>query len=282
MLAISYIHVRKMHSQHSIERITMYKILTIPAFNDNYIWMIVNTSTQRCSVVDPGQAQPVLKMCASENLLIESILITHHHADHQGGVAELLQSSYVVENCQVYGPKNENIKQCSHPVSSETTPEINTLGLLFNVIDVPGHTAGHVAYSGNDWLFCGDTLFSGGCGRLFEGTASQMWNSLNKFAQLNDRTQVFCAHEYTQSNLAFALAVEPNNSDLIAYNEEVSNKRRQNQPTIPSTIAQEKRINPFLRCMEPSVISAANSRSQSSLTTPEAVLAEIRLWKDNF
>lgn len=260
----------------------MYKIITIPAFNDNYIWMVVNTSTQHCLVVDPGQAQPVLTQCAADNLHIDSILITHHHPDHQGGVRQLLDSDFTSAETKVFGPSNETIHQCSHPVSSHSTPTINTLGLEFTVLDVPGHTAGHVAYAGNGWLFCGDTLFSGGCGRLFEGTAAQMWESLSQLMQLPDNTQVYCAHEYTQSNLAFALAVEPNNADLIAYNNEVSVKRRQDIPTIPSTIGLEKRINPFLRCAQTDVINSASNRAAKPLTTPTEVLAQVRAWKDVF
>lgn len=260
----------------------MYKILTIPAFNDNYIWMIVNTNTQHCTIVDPGQAQPVLRQCEADNLQIESILITHHHADHQGGVRELLNSRFALETCTVFGPENERIKDRTQAVSATLTPHINTLGLSFDVIDVPGHTAGHVAYYGNQWLFCGDTLFSGGCGRLFEGTPAQMWQSLSKLCALPDNTEVYCAHEYTQSNLAFAAAVEPENEALTSYIRSVAQCRSQGLPTIPSNIKQEKQINPFLRCAEPSVQLIASQRANKPLSTPEQVLAEIRAWKDNF
>lgn len=260
----------------------MYKILTISAFSDNYIWMIVNTESQLCTVVDPGQAEPVLTACKEHNLRIESILITHHHADHQGGVPALLNSDFATEHCSVFGPVNENIRHCTQPVCSANTPTISTLGLSFEVIDVPGHTAGHVAYYGNGWLFCGDTLFSGGCGRLFEGTPAQMWESLSKFMALADDTQVFCAHEYTQSNLAFALAVEPDNTQLQQYAEQVANKRIQGLATIPSNLALEKQINPFLRCNQASVIQAANHRANSALHSAAEVLAEIRAWKDVF
>ncbi len=222
----------------------MLHVIPIPAFNDNYIWLIKNSHNHQAAVVDPGDAKPVLDYCQQHDITLCAILITHHHSDHTGGIADLVKHY----NIPVYGPAHENIPHCDHKLNENDQIVIEKIDQLkLKVFDIPGHTSGHIAYYGNDWLFCGDTLFAGGCGRLFEGTAKQMHQSLAKLKVLPFNTKVFCAHEYTQANLAFALTIEPNNFDLQQRIDEVNQLRQQQQPTIPSTIAIELKTNPFLR-----------------------------------
>ena len=233
-------------------------------------------------VVDPGDAAPVLAALDAQGLALAAILVTHHHTDHVGGLAGLrsrLQGP-------VYGPARESIPQPCVPLTDGDS--IQALGLDFQVIDVPGHTAGHIAYflrsPGNDQapvLFCGDTLFSGGCGRLFEGTPTQMHRSLGRLAELPGDTRVCCAHEYTESNLRFALAVEPGNAALADYARSCRRLRAQGLPTLPSRIALEQAINPFMRCDAPEVIAAAQARGAADSSGP-AVLASLRAWKNGF
>lgn len=246
----------------------------IPAFHDNYIWLFRNPENSFCTVVDPGDAKPVIDFLKKENLTLDTILITHHHPDHIGGVSALKQAF----DTQVYGP--ETITEVTHPVRDGEQITLRTSGTAFTVTAVPGHTLDHLAYHNEDWLFCGDTLFSGGCGRLFEGEAEQLYASLNQLKNLHDSIQVFCAHEYTEANLRFAQVVEPNNTAIQAHLDKVKN--RKGKPSLPSTIGKEKAINPFLRCEEPAVIEAAENHSQTQLPTPEQVFATLRRWKDNF
>lgn len=258
-------------------------VTAIKAFNDNYIWAISNKNNAHIALVDPGDALVCLEYLQTNKLILSAILITHHHSDHVGGVAKLLE--YAKEKAwsvTVYGPAAENIAQLDITLKEDDTVTLPELNCQFSVLDLPGHTKGHIAYYDNNKVFCGDTLFSGGCGRLFEGTPLQMHHSLTKLANLATNTLIYCAHEYTQANLAFALAVEPNNNDLHNYTEQVKVKRQQNHATIPTNIALELQINPFLRCHEQTIKLAAQSYSKKNQVDESDVFAAIRAWKDNF
>ncbi|MFC5473958.1 hydroxyacylglutathione hydrolase [Paraherbaspirillum soli] len=253
-------------------------VLAVPAFNDNYLWLIHDG--RHAAVVDPGDAAPILDALARHNLTLTAILLTHHHADHVGGVQTLLQSFKV----PVFGPDSEAIAGVSQPLSEGDTADIPQLGLHLSVLDVPGHTSGHIAYVAAEqhWLFCGDTLFAGGCGRLFEGTPTQMTDSLAKLSALQDDTLVFCAHEYTLSNLRFALAVEPDNAKLIARIAAEQAKRDRNQPTVPSTIGLENATNPFLRYRQATIIANLQSAGRLEAADPVSAFAALREWKNTF
>ncbi|MDW5444965.1 hydroxyacylglutathione hydrolase [Polaromonas sp. SM01] len=280
-------------------------LIPIPAFNDNYLWLLHDG--RRALVVDPGDAQPVLRVLQENGLQLESILVTHHHADHTGGVDELREAT----GAKVVGPARESIPEPFQRLQDGDT--VRALDLNFQVIDVPGHTAGHIAYylaptlsasrdalppegahpawggpapdglalDSRPLLFCGDTLFSGGCGRLFEGTPAQMLASLDRLAALPGNTRVCCTHEYTLSNLRFALAVEPDNIELIGYHARCASLRDQGQPTLPTTVAQELLINPFLRTRQATVMAAAR-RFDPAAHDDNTVFAAIRQWKNQF
>ena len=250
----------------------------LPAFADNYLWVLHDG--KRATAVDPGDAGPVLQMLAQQSLQLESILVTHHHADHTGGVAALREAT----GARVYGPAAERIPDPFIPLKEGDT--VRTLGLDFQVLDVPGHTAGHIAFytpdmDGQPLLFCGDTLFSGGCGRLFEGTPAQMLASLDKLAALPGATRVCCAHEYTLDNLRFARTIEPGNADLAAYQTRCLALRAEGRPTLPSTLTQELLINPFLRTRQASIL-AATDRLDAPAHDDTAVFAILRQWKNQF
>ena len=252
------------------------QIIPLPAFRDNYIWVL--RKDRLAVVVDPGDAQPVLRYLSDEGLSLEAILVTHHHSDHVGGLPALLAAAPV----PVYGPAREDIAGISHPVAEGEEVRLPGIGACFKVLDIPGHTAGHVGYYGEGVLFCGDTLFAAGCGRLFEGTPAQMHDSLAKLAALPGDTRVYCTHEYTLSNLAFAAAVEPGNAavaDRIAASEAL---RAADQPTVPFLLAGELETNPFLRSGEPAVIRQAEAQAGHSLASPVEVFAAIREWKNRF
>lgn len=255
----------------------MAVVLHVSAFEDNYIWL-VRGRADRVAIVDPGDADPVLAFLARERLTPAAILCTHHHGDHVGGVAELC-AQYDIP---VYGPRRERIEGLTHPIGEGDRVRLPALDLDFAVLDIPGHTAGHIAYIGDGLLFCGDTLFSAGCGRLFEGTAAQMHASLAKLAALPGATKVYCGHEYTRANLDFALAVEPENAAALGYLREVEALRARNAITLPSTIAREREVNPFLRSNTPSVRLAAERQAGRALPTDTDVFAAIRRWKDTF
>ena len=251
----------------------------IPAFQDNYIWLLRGLDDPRAvAVVDPGAAEPVLRTLAADDLRLDAILATHHHADHVGGVAELVAAT----GAAVFGPARERMPVAARRLASGARVPLPTLGLEFEVIDVPGHTAGHIAYFGHDALFCGDTLFSAGCGRLFEGTAEQMLASLDALADLPDTTRVFCGHEYTLANLRFAMTVESGNTEIETYARNARALRAASHPTLPSTIGLEKRVNPFLRSRHENVRSSAERHAGAALPTPVAVFAAVRGWKDTF
>ncbi|MGB0899630.1 MAG: hydroxyacylglutathione hydrolase, partial [Psychrobium sp.] len=243
---------------------TQYKVDAIQAFNDNYIWAIHKDNNDNCIIVDPGSADEVLRFLADNNMSLIAILITHHHRDHIGGVSTLLAH---FPNVPVYGPSKEAMKSVTHPLTDGEEITISALGITLNVIEVPGHTLGHIAYVDSHSLFCGDTLFSGGCGRMFEGTPQMFSSSLSKLSTLPSTTLVYCAHEYTLSNLTFAKAVSPNSSELEKYIEHCEKKRARNLSTIPSSINTELAINPFLRLQDPDVINALNSKFSINLNT---------------
>ncbi|MFL6713650.1 MAG: hydroxyacylglutathione hydrolase [Sulfurifustis sp.] len=254
----------------------MASVVHVRAFQDNYIWLIRGYSGQRVVAVDPGDAVPVLDFLQREGLELAAILCTHHHLDHVGGVADLVRQYPV----PVYGPAAESIGGVTQPVGENDVVPLTAVDTSFRVIEIPGHTRGHIAYVNDELLFCGDTLFSAGCGRLFEGTPAQMHASLSRLAALPESTQVYCGHEYTLANLRFALAVEPENTETAAYAREAEATRARGEPTLPSTIGRERRVNPFLRSGEPSVKRAAERQAQTSLHDDVAVFAAVRRWKD--
>jgi hydroxyacylglutathione hydrolase len=254
----------------------MLEIVPLSAFQDNYIWTL--REGKNAAVVDPGEARPVKEYLAREGLTLTAILATHHHPDHVGGIAELVAMTKV----PVFGPKGEPIPALTHPVGQGDKVEIPALKVSFSVLDIPGHTRAHVAYYGLESLFCGDTLFACGCGRVFEGTAEQMLASLSKLAALPDATKVYCGHEYTLANIKFARAVDPDNSVLAAREERAKKLRADGRPTLPSTLGEERATNPFLRCAEPVVVESANKYLGARVADPVRVFAAIREWKNRF
>jgi hydroxyacylglutathione hydrolase len=256
----------------------MLKVTPVKAFRDNYIWLIHGADPRRVAIVDPGDARPVLQALEAQGLEPVAILLTHHHPDHSAGIPALREAFDI----PAWGPANEPVAGMTEAVSGGDRVELPGLGLAFDVIDIPGHTAGHIAFRGHGALFCGDTLFSAGCGRIFEGTPAEMLASLDRLADLPDDTRVFCGHEYTLANLKFAAAVEPTSADIARHAEHVSGLRRDGVPSLPTTIGLEKRINPFLRCGEPAVVASAARRAGHTLADRVAVFATVRRWKDEF
>ncbi len=258
----------------------MSTIIPIPAFADNYIWLIRNG--RHAAVVDAGDAKPVIEFLDRENVELTAIICTHHHGDHVGGNNELLARWPV----PVFGPAQEDIPGRSHALREGDRVMVPGIQLALSVLDIPGHTAGHIALHGRldevPLVFSGDTLFAAGCGRLFEGTPRQMVNSLDKLAALDPQTRVYCGHEYTLSNLRFALAVEPDNPIVREREVREQRKRAAGEPTLPSTIGDEHLTNPFLRTVEPSIADAASARAGRHLSDRVSVFAEIRAWKNAF
>lgn len=255
------------------------ELIPLPVFSDNYIWLLHNG--ERALVVDPGEPTAVRAWLEEHGVVLDTILITHHHPDHTGGVDALRNAT----GAKVFGPLKEKMPEPLKRVGAGHKVEV--LGLIFNVLEVPGHTAGHIAYyceniDGQPLVFCGDTLFSGGCGRLFEGTPAQMLNSLEQLSRLPEATRVCCTHEYTLSNLRFALAVEPNNTDLAQHMAHCKSLREQNLVTLPSSMGLEIRINPFLRTRQDTVARAARSHAGAASNDPVAVFAALREWKNRF
>jgi hydroxyacylglutathione hydrolase len=261
----------------------MLNIRPINAFQDNYHWLLVDSATGQAAVVDPGDAEPVLAYLAQQGLQLTAILITHHHADHIGGVGTLLAKWGPLP---VYGPQTPRIPQVNQPVQEGAA--VTVLGQTFDVLEVPGHTLEHIAYVSRESLqhgralFCGDTLFAAGCGRMFEGTPPMMQGSLQKLAALPADTLVYCAHEYTMSNLRFANAVMPNNAALHERQSRDAAKRERGEPTVPSTLAIELATNPFLRCTEPDVVAAAAGVETLQQHDPATIFGVLRRWKDRF
>lgn len=257
----------------------MIRIDALPAFNDNYLWLLQDAAGRRCAVVDPGDAAPVQAwLDAHPGWQLSDILVTHHHPDHVGGVAALKAAT----GARVLGPATERIPERDVALGGEETVEV--LGLRFQVMAVPGHTLGHIAYyqAQRHLLFCGDTLFAAGCGRLFEGTPEQMHQSLGRFAALPGQTLVYCAHEYTLSNLRFAQAVEPGNPRIAERLAQVARWREEGRISLPSNIALELASNPFLRTGEPEVIRSLEQHDGRRYQEPSAVFAGLRAWKDHF
>jgi len=254
----------------------MFEVIPLTAFSDNYVWTLRDSRV--AAVVDPGEAQPVFDYLAAEKLQLVAILATHHHQDHVGGIAELRQRYPV----PVYGPRGEPIPTLTQPVGGGDGVSVKELGLSFEVLDIPGHTRAHIAYYGADMLFCGDTLFACGCGRVFEGTPQQLYASLQKLMALPDDTRVYCGHEYTLANIGFAKAVEPDNAALLEREASDAQLRRENRPTLPSTMGREKATNPFLRVTRPAVIESANKYLGKRVSDPTGVFAALRQWKNQF
>lgn len=252
------------------------QVTPVPAFNDNYLWLLHNAT--HAAVVDPGDAQAVEAALARLGLELAAILVTHHHGDHVGGLATLTGHWAV----PVFGPAGEGIAGLTRELRGGDHVSVPELSLSLEVLDVPGHTRGHIAYAGDDRVFCGDTLFACGCGRLFEGTPAQMHASLSRLASLPGDTRVYCAHEYTLANIRFAQAVEPDNAALADRAARDAATRQAGQPTVPSRIALERATNPFLRCSEPAVQRSASARAGRPLTDPVEVFAVLREWKNNF
>jgi hydroxyacylglutathione hydrolase len=255
---------------------TIHEVIPLRAFADNYIWTIQDSAC--AAVVDPGDARPVLEYLEAQQLKLVAILNTHHHADHVGGNAGLLGRW----KAPVYGPHDERIREVTHRLKDGERFTLPHFGIDFEVLEIPGHTRSHIAFHGGGMLFCGDTLFAAGCGRLFEGTPRQMHDSLSRLMQLPDATRVYCGHEYTLSNIRFAKAVDPENAALADLEERAKQLCGRGLPTLPSTIGQEKATNPFVRVREPAVVASASRRAGKALDDPVSVLAAIREWKNAF
>lgn len=254
--------------------LTLYPI---PTLKDNYVWTVINPSNRCALVVDPGEARPVIHYLNQYKLALHGVLITHHHWDHTNGVSELIQHY----PAPVFASVRCNIPNLTHRLAEHQTVDLDFFP-SFQVIDIPGHTLDHVAYYAPGILFCGDTLFSAGCGRAFEGTAEQLYSSLQKIAALPDNTRLYCAHEYTLNNLRFSQRVDPDNLAVNQHIQTVIALRKNGEPTLPSLLKLEKDINPFLRCHVPSVIHHVEQHVERSLPTPVDVFRELRQWKDIF
>ena len=254
----------------------MLAIRAVPAFKDNYIWILERGGN--AAAVDPGDARPVEEFLSKKGLTLTAVLATHHHSDHVGGLAELASRW----GCPTFGPAREVREKLDTRLREGDRFEVPGIGVALEAIDIPGHTAGHIALTGEGMLFCGDTLFACGCGRLFEGTAAQMSASLAKLAALPAKTRVYCAHEYTMANIRFAEAVEPGNTALARRKARDGARRARGEATVPSTIGEELATNPFLRCGEPEVVASAERHAGRRLADPIAVFAEIRAWKNTF
>ena len=255
----------------------MLEIIPLPVFSDNYIWLL--RSQNKVIVVDPGDAQPVMKYLEEHHdTTLVAVLITHHHADHCGGVG-ILKAHHPAP---VFGPMADGIPGIDHDCRDDAVFSVDGFAQPFRVLAVPGHTLGHIAFLTGDILFCGDALFSGGCGRLFEGSAQQMHASLQRLAALPTDTRICCAHEYTQTNLAFARLVEPDNTSLAEYQMQVAAWRKADKPSLPARMETERAVNPFLRCHLASVASAAAKRLGRPATGEVEVFSAIRAWRNQF
>jgi len=262
------------HWQHE----QMLQVWPVPIFSDNYVWILEREGSNRVAVVDPGDGEPVIEELSRRDLEIAAVLITHHHRDHVGGLPELIRRYHP----PVYGSATESVVGVDHPVRGGDQVSLPDLDLEFEIVALPGHTSGHIGYLGAGCAFVGDTLFAGGCGRVFEGTMEQMHSSLTRLSELAAETMAYCAHEYTLANLRFASVVEPGNSALAHRVEAAEVTRAASQPTVPSTIGYELETNPFLRGGVASVHSAAESHAGHELESPAEVFGVLRSWKDGW
>jgi hydroxyacylglutathione hydrolase len=252
----------------------------VPAFTDNYIWLIESPlDPRRVVAVDPGDAAPVSAALKRLNASLAAILLTHHHPDHVGGVGQLKQEWPGVE---VLAPDDARIDTQTRTVYDGERCQLPQVGLEWEILHVPGHTLSHIAFVGHGALFCGDTLFSAGCGRIFEGTPTQMNASLQRLAALPPETRVYCGHEYTAANLRFASDVEPLNAAAQDYSARVARLREAGEPSLPSTLGLELEVNPFLRCTKPQVREAASRHAGKELEDEVDVFANLRAWKDHY
>lgn len=256
----------------------LHNVLAIPALNDNYIWTIVHSKNRKAVIVDPGESEPVFDLFKQQNLTLTAILITHHHWDHTNGIQRIIEKYPV----PIYGPLKDKIPLCNHTLNDQDTVELPDAELTFQVLEIPGHTIGHIAYCGHQCVYTGDTLFTGGCGRIFEGSPNQFYHSLTKLASLDPQTKVYCGHEYTDKNLQFAEMVEPNNPKLKRRIIKTQQKLNQNQPTPPSTIQLELETNPFLRCHQKNIQQRVQEYCGYPLANIVDVFAILRCWKNEF
>lgn len=257
---------------------SLFTVHSIAILEDNYVWLIQAGNTNSVIVVDPGDAKPVLSYIKAHNLTPVALLITHHHYDHVDGIQPFLQHY----NVPVFGPKKERIPSKTRSLSCTEHLEIHPDFPAFRVLDVPGHTLGHIAYLINDCLFCGDTLFSAGCGRILGGSTAALFSSLELISRLPPTTKIYCTHEYTAANLRFAHTIEPDNTDILQRQQAVSQLRQNDLPSLPSTLALELKTNPFLRCNQSSVKQRAEQYSAQRLNDDLAVFTVLRKWKDTF
>ena len=254
-----------------------FEVVPITAFEDNYVWLIHHHG--RAAVVDPGDAEPVLAYLQQHQLTLDAILITHYHADHIDGVAALLHN---FPEASTYTPAKKHFDFTHHQVVEGNAISLPSIGITLQVMETPGHTAEHVAYYGANCLFCGDTLFGCGCGRLFDGTCEQLYTSLQRLSELPGETLVYCAHEYTQQNTRFARLLDTDNPALVQREANADILRERNQPTLPSTIALEISTNPFLRCTDHNIQLAVSQLSNKSLTDAQAVFCAMRELKNHY
>lgn len=260
---------------------TPIDVIPIPALKDNYIWLLRKAGVAQCAVVDPGDARPVMDYLRAEGLTLSAVLITHHHADHTAGLPALKQA---FPACAVYGPAREGSALIERRLAQGMKERLPELDIEFEALDIPGHTLGHIAYycAAQSLLFCGDTLFAAGCGRLFEGTAAQLYESLRRLAALPGATAIYCGHEYTLRNIAFARRVEPGNGALRAYERRTASLREARRPSLPTQMRDELSVNPFLRAHVEDVRRAAEGYSGEFLPSPVEVFRVLRSWKDGF
>ncbi|BCO31715.1 hydroxyacylglutathione hydrolase [Thiohalobacter sp. COW1] len=257
--------------------LNMLTITPVPAFSDNYIWFIRQAGQRQVAIVDPGDAAPVLAALQREKLEPAALLITHHHGDHVGGIRHLLEH---YPGLPVYGPAGERIPQITQRLSDGDRVRVEALDTEFEVFDVPGHTAGHIAYYTDHALFCGDTLFTCGCGRVFDGSVEQLHASLQRLRRLPPETRIYCAHEYTLENIGFAKWVEPDNAALLQREREAIRTREQDRPTVPAELALELATNPFLRTDDAGVIAMAERHAGRPMRDAQDTFITLRRWKD--
>lgn len=252
------------------------EIIAVPALSDNYIWMLCDHKHKTAWAVDPGEAQPVLNFLEQMGLNLSGILLTHHHYDHSGGVVELIQTN---KNLLIFASHQSSMPYINQPLHDGD--QFKCFDLTCRVMEIPGHTLDHLAFVIGSAIFCGDTLFSMGCGKIFEGSAMQMYSSLQRLSQLENNCQIYCGHEYTLKNLEFALLVEPNNAQLQKKYQSIVKLRKSHQPSLPSLLVDEKRFNPFLRCEDPQIIQAVEKYCRKELSDPVEVFFNLRQWKNN-